>query len=222
MNTFAAKSILKEGTLVSTKLGNCNAWYNNIIYKIDEDQMVMSLIDSYLENTIMINSHLDVKYSNEFFEYIFEGTVVAIEPKSPRSITILIKRAEELVNTRSFPRYDTYIASTVKLLWEDTLHFSIVNNICLGGMAFVCKRELDYGEEANVCIYIPDFEVICSRGKIIRKTRKNNIFNYSMQFVDMDEANSIRISDYLASIDGINSELKEAFEKNVKEKVIYT
>ena len=205
--------------LVSTKLGNSSAWYNNILYKVEDSKLTLSLKDSYLENTIVLNSHFNIKFTNEFFEYIFEGIVIEINPIPPSYVKVLIKKADELVNTRFFPRYDTYIASTLKMLWNDNLYFSIVNNICLGGMAFVCDHEMDYGEEAEVCVYIPDIETICTRGKVIRKSHKNNLFSYSMQFIQMDEANSIRLSNYLTSIDEQNSNLIDFYFKNIKDKL---
>jgi hypothetical protein len=219
LNTTVIKYILKEGLLVNTRLGPGNVWYNNIIYKVDDTHIVLSLIDSYLENIIMLNSHLELKYANEFFEYVFEGIVVDINPKHPRSVTVLVKKAEELVNTRFFPRYDTYIASTIKNLWDDVWHFSIVNNICLGGMAFICKHELNYGEEIDICIYLPNVEVICTRGKVLRKRYTNNLFNYSLQFIQMDEGGSIRLSNYLAIADEINSNLTNFFLEYVKDQL---
>jgi hypothetical protein len=220
LNTTVIKYILKEGLLVSTRLGPGNVWYNNIIYKVDDTRIVLSLIDSYLENIIMLNSHFELKYANEFFEYVFEGIVVDINPKHPRCVTVLVKKAEELVNTRFFPRYDTYIASTIKKLWDDVWHFSIVNNICLDGMAFICKHELNYGDEIDICIYLPDVEVICTRGKVLRKRHTNNLFNYSLQFIQMDETGSIKLSDYLAIADEINSNLTNFFLEHVKDQLI--
>lgn len=205
--------------LVSTRVGTSPAWYNNIILKLDDKSITLSLIGSYLENTIMPDCPMVIKYTNEFFEYVFEGQVQDIKPSFPSCVTIQVKKVEELVNTRFFPRYDVYIPATIKPQWDQDSHFIIVNNVCLGGMAFLYRRELDYGEEAEVTVYISDKETVESKGKIIRKSQKGNLFHYSMQYTEMMEASNNKLADYLALLDEENALLQGNFFEHIKDKI---
>ena len=219
MNTAEASTVLKEGTLVSTRVGTSGGWYNNIVLKLEDQKISLSLINSYLENTILVDTNMSIKYTNEFFEYLFEGSVVDIDPNYPGVVTISIKKADELVNTRFFPRYDAYLASTIKTQYDNDLHFSVVNNICLGGMAFISKVELEYGEEAEVLVYLNKHDAINVKGKIIRKNKKANYYSYSMQFTEMLEESSNQLANYLSAMDERNCHLQNHFFECIKDKL---
>ncbi|MCX8131291.1 MAG: PilZ domain-containing protein [Clostridia bacterium] len=216
MNPNFSSSILKEGLIVSTRLGSSAAWYKNIIYKCEEDKAYICLLESYLENIIAKDLKITLKLTNEFFEYLFEGSISDICPEYPSHVLMTIHKVEELVNTRAFPRYDIYLPASIKPLWEDTKNFSIVTNICLGGIAFLSKHEFDYGEESEVSVYLPGNQTISGRGKVIRKSVKNGQFSYSMQFVDMTEENSIILSNYLAELDEDIAALQVNFFENIR------
>lgn len=216
MNAAAVSSILKEGMIVLTRQGNNYAWYENIIYKCDRTSVYVSLLDSYIDHAIMPGSPLTLKCANEFFEYLFEGTVSEIHVDTPRYIVIKVTKAEEMVNTRTFPRYDTSVPAKVRSLWSETDEFAIVVNICLGGMAFISRYSFDYGEECDVFVYLPGSIQVTGRGKVIRRAEKNNFIDYSMQFIGMDEENSHRLSNYINSLEEKWAQLREHFHAHIK------
>lgn len=197
MNAVSVSSILHEGSVIGTKVGTNNIWYRNVVYKCESNNVWLGLTEDYIENLIMNGTRIVLKQTSEYFEYIFEGVVSNIQTEFPAQITVHITKAEEIINTRIFPRYDIYLASDIKPVWDDKNHFSIVTNISLGGIAFASKYVFDYGEECDVVIFLPEGKRVNCKGKVIRKNDKGEFIDYSMQFVDMDETNNNLVSEYL-------------------------
>lgn len=200
LNSELLLSYLKEGTIVGTKLGSSYAWYQNIIFKNKGDIVYLSIIDSYLENAIMPGTSIYLKFTNELFHYIYEGTVLDISLEYPKFISVKIYRTEELVNTRSFPRYDAYIPMNIKAVWDKTFNFSIAINVSLIGIAFISKYKFEYGEDCDASIYLPCNEILELKGNLVRKTNKDNFTEYGMQYTEMSEKNSLLLSDYFSKL----------------------
>jgi hypothetical protein len=220
LNAMAVSTILKQGMIIRTKLNSSLTWYENIVYKIEANTVYISLKPSYIENIILPGMTMFLKYTNEYFEYLFEGIVSEIKPFNPGFITISVNKAEEMINTREFPRYEVYLASDITPCYSETSCFSIITNICLGGMAFLAKYQFDYGEETEVLIYLPNYETVKAKGKIIRRNHKTNYIDYSMQFIDMDECHSILLSKFVASLEDGWTKMRFEFDEYIKKLIL--
>lgn len=216
MNAASVSSILHEGSVVNTRIGINITWYRNIIYKCEGNIVHLALMEEYLKNLIMVGSKIVLKLSGEYFEYLFEGTVSEISTEFPSQIAVRVNKSEEIINTRVFPRYDTYLASDIVPVWDSKNYFGIVTNISLGGIAFVSKHSFDYGEECNVNIFIPNDKRVLCKGKVIRKIGKGEYIEYSMQFIEMDETNNNFVSEYLEEQAEIVERLKSNFHDTIK------
>lgn len=202
--------------IVNTRVGSGNIWYQNIVYKCEDHQLCLALVQEYLESTVLIGTTIFIKYANEYFEYLFEGKVTDIKISSPSHITLKISNCEEMINTREFPRYDIYLASEISPIWDDVKHFCIAINISLGGMAFVSKHDFDYGEESKIKVFLPGDKTVAAKGKTIRKSAKNDYICYSMQFTEMTEEGSILLSNYLTHLDDKLTEMRNHFFNEIK------
>lgn len=213
MNAEAASSILKEGSHVSTKLklGNGLAWFRNIVYRSEGSFVHLALIDRYLENVIVTGNHITIKYFNEFFVYLFEGVIHSIQAGSPGYVVVQISEAEEIINTRLSPRYDTYLSANLKAPWDNTYYFSVITDLSYGGMAFMCAHRFDYGEEIEVTAYLPFNQIFQTTGKVIRRSLKSSVIDYSMQFVVIDEHNCSLLAKYFSRLDAENANMYELY-----------
>ena len=211
MNVEAVSAILKEGSPVSTKIGSAPAWYRNIIYKSEGNFVHLSLIDRYLENTIVVGSRISIKYFNEFFVYLFGGVIQNIYAGHPGYVIIQITDAEEIINTRLSPRYDIYLSANLKPDWDNISYFSIITDISYGGMAFMCTHRFDYSEEVEVTAYLTSNQVFQTTGKVIRRSIKSGIIDYSMQFIEINEHSCSLLSKYFSRLDAENAALYEQF-----------
>lgn len=216
MNATAVSAILKEGAIIYTRMGSSNVWHQNIVYKCEGNTVYIPLIGEYLQNVIMTGAGIVLKYGNEYFEYLFEGTVSSIKVTYPDFITVNVSKAEEQINTRAFPRYDAYLAMNVEPLWDKTLYFGVTNNLSLMGISFSAKHQFDYSEECNVVLHLPDHQMVFAKGKIIRKTPKGNVFDYGMHFTEMNEESTDLLSDYLSELEAKRANLQNHFFASIK------
>jgi PilZ domain. len=212
MNAESVSTILKEGFHVGTKLGAGMAWYRNIVYRSEGSFVHLALIDRYLENIIAPGMQISVKYYNEFFVYLFEGVIHSIHAGTPGYIIIQVNDAQEIINTRMSPRYDAYLSANLKATWDNTHHFSVITDLSYGGMAFISHYRFEYGEEVEVTIYLTCNQIFQTTGKIIRRSLKNSVIDYSMQFIILDEHNCSQLSKYFSRLDSENACLYELYK----------
>lgn len=216
MNAEAASTILKEGMVISTRINSSGTWYENIVYKSQSNVVYISLLDNYLENIAVSGTGIILKSSNEYFEYIFEGIIENVSIEHPGYIKVLVKSAEEKLNSRTYPRYDTYLASTIRLPWDDVDYFSIVTNISYGGVAFVAKYEFNTNEKIYISIYLPGHKVVGARGKIVRKSVRNEFTEYGIHFEEMPEAHRTSVMEFIAKLEKNKQKLQTNYYNNVK------
>lgn len=216
MSSVSVSSILKEGTIVAARLENSVTWYQNIIYKVNNDVVDIALLDGYIKGLLMPGMSMVLKLTNEYFEYLFDGTILDVSLESPSFVTLHINKAEELINSREFPRFDIYLPSYVKSSWSKAYHFAILTNLSLTGMAFRSKARFDNCEECDVTIYLPENIPVDVKGKVIRKYEKHSVSDYSMHFTEMDEESSNLIYSYFMSLEDTTKSLQSEFSRNLE------
>jgi hypothetical protein len=219
LNYEAASAILTEGTAISTKCGSNMAWHRNIVYKSEGNLVYLALIEQYIENIISLGATISLKFFDEYFIYLFEGVVSAINAEHPGYIIVRITNAEEILNSRLSPRYDVNLAASLKPSWDDTVYFSVISDISFGGIAFMCDHKFDYNEELDISIYLTPTEVLSAKGKVVRKIVKSSVIDYSMQFIEIDEYNCTILSRYFSSIEEEISAMHQQFLTSVKGKL---
>jgi len=209
--------VLKEGTVVNTKLKNGDIWIQNIVYRTEKHMISIALLNEYLENIIMLGQTITIKYSSEHSEILFEGEIVKIRPEYPSYITIDIKDIKEVKNTRVFPRYDVYLGATVKIPDSPEERFVIIHNISFVGMAFYAKDffEID-NDELDFSIFLPNKQSIRTRGKINRRSPKSDFADYGLQYTAMTEDSNNILSSFFNLVEDEKSKLREEYINCVK------
>lgn len=210
-------SILKEGTIVGTKLGYSNIWLENIVYKRDNHNISIALINGYLENIIMLGQTITLKYSEEQKETIFAGKIIDIHPEFPSHVTISIESIKELQNSRTFPRSDVYLASDITCVETLEQYFVVVHNISLVGMAFYSKEDFKLQDNLfNINIYLPEDKIINAKGQIKRKVSVDELFDYGMEYVEMKEDTSNLLAGFFNSLNNDRARLNEEYITRIK------
>jgi len=210
-------TVLKEGTVVNTKLYPGNIWHQNIVYKVEDNSVSVGLITGYLESIIMPGQTMTIKLSNKDVEFLFTGTITKIQPQFPSYVTINIKTVKDMKNSRIFPRYDVYIAANIESENLNAKHFAIIHDISLMGMAFYSKDEFSINDDQlNLTIYLPNKKIITAKGSIIRKISNNSYIDYGVKYTDMKEEINNSLYSFFTELEDEKSKLKEVFFKSIK------
>lgn len=210
-------TILKEGVVVYTRLSASNVWHQNIVYKVENNSVSLALIPGYLESIIMTGQTLTIKLTNEDIEYLFIGHISEIRPHFPSLITVDIKNIKDLKNCRVFPRYDVYVAASIKSENSDDDHFAIIHDISLSGMAFYSKKDFSIAsEQLNLTIFLPNKNIIVAKGTVTRKMTYDSYIDYGMSYTDMQEENNNSLYDFFSMLEVEKSKLRDTFFKSIK------
>ncbi len=210
-------TILKEGAVVYTRLSTSNIWHQNIVYKVEDNSVSIALIPGYLENIIMPGQTVTIKLTNEDMEYLFIGDISKIQPQFPSLVTFDIKNIKDLKNSRVFPRYDVYVAASIKSENSEDEHFAIIHDISLTGMAFYSKRDFAIAsEQLNLTIFLPNKDIIAAKGTIIRKITYDSYIDYGMNYTDMQEENNNSLYSFFSILEKEKSRLRDTFFKSIK------
>lgn len=215
-------TLLKEGTVVSTKLSSCNIWVQNILYKIKKRSVTVGLLSDYLENIILLGQPFTIKYTTDNSEYIFEGEITKINPDFPSSIIINIVNITQLKNQRMFPRTDVFLAANIKPEKTNRQCFSIIHNISRVGMAFYSKDILEAnGEQLECFLSLPNKQTLSTKGEIVRTSFKNdNIIDYGLKFTEIHKENHNILSNFFNNMQEEKVRLRNKYNSSIKRHLI--
>lgn len=201
MNSSKFSHVLREGAVVYTKLYASNTWIKNTISKIRDNDLYIPLLTGYLSDIISIGNDITIKCSDDYNEYIVNGTITDIKVSNSSYVVVHINNVFETLNTRAFKRYDIFLASNIKSIDDKSAFFSIVTNISLGGMAFISNHEFGSDREAGATILIPDNKLITVKGTIVRKSMDSGIIDYGMKFIEVGPDSEKVLFDYLLALE---------------------
>jgi hypothetical protein len=161
---------------------------------------------------------MTIKYTTEYYEYIFIGTVSSISLKNHGNVSVKITKVEEKINTRAFTRYDIYLPSNISLESGKTSYFSIVTNISLKGMSFTSNHEFNYNDKCKVNIHLPDMNKLSLCGSIKRKIIKGRFVDYGMHFYKVPKDTEKNLSEYILTLAHGNQKIQTIFSDVSKKK----
>ena len=219
MNAMAVGSILKEGMTVGVKLGPDAPWHGNIVYKVEGGSICIANMDSFSDQAVP-GYNAWIKYSNDYFVYLFSGTVLSVSHVHPKHITIKIISAEEMINSRLFPRYDVNLPATARPVWDNEAHRCTVTDLSYGGAAFICDCCFDVHEQLEMTLYLPGEVVVIVTGKVVRRnTASLAASNHSVQFIECDNTSSRQLSAYFSQLEDEVSELYRYYVDEIRGKI---
>lgn len=200
LNKICMSKLLYPGSLVSVKVENGLAWSLNIVSGCRNEYIDIPMTQDLLKSFIFIGSDIELKFKNEYYEYIIQGTISKIELCGSPFIRVDIQDIAEAKNSRIFPRRDVYLPATLSIDSENT-YFCTISNISLGGIAFLLDREIKSDTECEANIFLDKDNTIFVKGSILKSVKLDPFFKFNMKFTYMDEEDSNCLYSYIQAID---------------------
>ena len=194
-------SILRKGSSISTRIGLGIKWQENTVHKSTDDSITTYLLKSYVDNAILPGEKFYLKYSDGYYEYLFDGVVSNVSANSPGYIDINISNYEKHVNARNFKRYNIFIPSNIKSVTEKTSFFSIITNISMSGLSIITNHKLQKNTETEILLKLSNSNNLNLMGKITRICKKNNIIEYGLEFSKVDKQTKKKLLNYLVALE---------------------
>lgn len=212
MNSNCISKLVVPGTLISFKINSKPTWSLNIITSCSGDTIDIPLTPDLMKFCLFLNAKIDIKYVNEYFEYIISGNVAKIELSGSPYISIKINDIKESVNQRVFPRRDIYLPAS--LTHRNSVYFCTITNLSLGGVAFLHNQKIDFIGECEINILLEYTGTVFAKGNILRCSKHDyldNIYKYSMMFTYMDEENSNLLHSYFHDLEASFNKLGKLY-----------
>ena len=220
MNTSAVTAILNEGMMVGARLGSSAPWHGNIIYEVAGSAVRIAYIDKFMNEFVEPGCPAWIKYSNDYFIYYFSGIVKSISTDYPEYVTVKINTAEEIINSRLFPRYDVRLKASLKPAWDDEIYQCTVTDISYGGAAFICTHKFDSNEQLEMLLYLPDNVTAKITGKMVRrKGSQSTLADSSIQFIECDNSSNKLLSVYFSKLEEEASKIYDHYITDIKGKL---
>ena len=209
VNNICISKLIIPGSLVSFRISKQASWTLNIVSKCGGDTINLPLSADLMKACLFIGTNVDIKYNNDYFEYIINGSIVKIELSGSPYIKVKINKIVENVNHRFFPRLDVCLPAAI--CSADNTFYCNVTNLSLGGTAFLIDKEISLNSTCEINILLEYNSSVYARGTILRSSKEDSLHKYSMMFTFMEEENSNRLYSYLYNLEFSYNSLRSKY-----------
>lgn len=180
--------VLKENDFVDFKHFNMFDAIKASIVSIS-DPYVKLEIANLPQVDIFPEDHVVLNYANFSEVYVISAKVVAIESFLPAIVVVMVDRVEKMKDLRRFERF--YVSLPVYLKVSGVMEpaFGVVTNISVSGIKLNCNMDLMMEDVMELIITLDKVEKLSFRGKIVRKSRITQYFEYGFEVYDITDGN---------------------------------
>ncbi len=214
MNSACISKLIIPGSLVSFRKLNQTPWSLNIITECTEDTLCLPFTNDLLRACLFSGTQVDIKFNNQYYEYILNCSVVKIELSRFPYILVKVDKICESPNNRLFPRLDVYLPAALST--SSSSYYCNVSNLSLGGTAFLIDQVFPENTSCEINILLEDNSSIYAKGQIVTASTENELYKYCMMFTFMEEENSNRLFSYLDALENSYASLKSKYLNNTK------
>jgi hypothetical protein len=153
------------------------------------DPYIKLRIDDMPQINIFPEDHIVLNYSNSGELYVISAKIVAIESLTPAVFTILANKIEKMKDLRKFERFYVSLSSYLRIPGVMEPVFGVVTNISASGIKINCNVDLMMEDIIEVIINLDRVEKMNFRGKIVRKNRITQFYEYGFEIYDISDGN---------------------------------
>jgi len=219
MNPSIVSSLLREGMMVGVRVGTNAPWHGNVIYAVNGSTVKLAYIEKFMKDFAKPGNNVWVKYSNDYYIYYFTGKVEKFVSEPSESVLVELEHAEEMINSRLFPRYDVRLQAVIKPVWDNEAYECTVTDLSYGGAAFVCEHKFDSNEYIDMTLYLTNGKSVHVSGKVIRRRSTiGELTGHAAQFIECDNKENRQLAEYFAQLEEEASEIYRRYEEKSRYK----
>lgn len=217
------KEIIKKNDTIELKHFNMLDFVKTVVLDIKDDKFILNLQikegfqeavyeigDSVVMNILkdkeiyLISAEI-VNISNfncSENEYMIEGEPNAINLLEYFEITVKVNDLDSLKNLRKSKRYYVSYASYINTKQIKNI-FGVVKNISMSGIKISSKGNADIGELIEVTINIDKVNRLNLKGKVVRKNKYGDIFEYGIETTELSGKSQKIMNDFLNKLESV-------------------
>ncbi|MCX7922134.1 MAG: PilZ domain-containing protein [Clostridia bacterium] len=194
-------NILKKKSKIKFRVNNGSMWYITTIEAVEGDEIILAFPEMFAAMGVILGDMLVCRFSDDEYEYSFEGDVDFIKIDFPQSIRIkLSNEVERFENSRQAKREDTIFLADVFLLGSDEAFHSCVRDVSSTGLKIITKHHIEVDTDIEVQLALPVRNIFDSvvklRGKVVRSNPRNDHKEYGISVTHIDKVYQDRLKHF--------------------------
>jgi hypothetical protein len=180
--------VLKENDFVDFKHFNMFGVSKASVIGIS-DPYVKLEINDLPQIEIFPEDHVVLNYINVSEFYVISAKIVEIESFSPAVVVVMVDKVEKMKDLRKYERFYVSLPAYLKVPGVMEPVFGVVTNVSVRGIKLNCNMNLMMEDIIEMVITLDKVEKLNFRGKIVRKIKINQFYEYGFEIHDITEGN---------------------------------
>jgi hypothetical protein len=185
----SASKVLKKDDIVDFKHYSSFNFVKASILDINENTIKIHLEEKFSEANVFPGDPIVFNFTNSQELYVIGGEIEQIILLDPFEAKIKACKIEKMKDSKKSQRYIISLAAEMKVVGISDNVFAAVKNISLGGIKMNCKVDILMEDITDVNLKFDKTNKLSFKGKIVRKNRIGDFFEYGVEIHDISETN---------------------------------
>lgn len=183
-----ASKVLKNGDPIELKHFQLPGAIKGKVSDVTESTFRLQADVKAPDAVISLNDHVALEYVSSGTTYEVTGTVNAVNGKDPVDVIINLIRIEKLKDIAKEKKYYVSLSASVKIIGVAEPKNACITAISLGGIKMYCNEDLMNEDIIEITYYIDKNTKMNFKGKIVRKNKVNDTFEYGLEYAEVGES----------------------------------
>ncbi|MDP4182767.1 MAG: PilZ domain-containing protein [Bacillota bacterium] len=174
--------------------------FNNlraIVDSVNDPVLKLVLIDSSPDLVITPRDFIVLSYTDSNDVYLLSCSVLSIDIDDPKKFSVTTIKIEKLKDLRKAERFFISQPAYIKVQGIIEPIFAIATNISVNGLKAVCSLNLLLEDIMDITVVLNKNEKLNFRGKIVRKNRIMDLYEYGFEMYELSENNRRNLHHYV-------------------------
>lgn len=122
--------------------------------------------------------------------FVITGEVGTVNKLEPIDLVVKVSKIEKMKDLIKEKKYVVSLNASLKIMGIPDGRQAAVKNISFGGVKLDCKEDIMLEDIVEATLYVDKLNKIQFKGKIVRKNKIDNKFEYGIEFTELTESNN--------------------------------
>lgn len=185
-----ASKVIKKGDDIELKHFNNPSNIMSSVIDVTDTTVKIQVKDKISDLAMEEGDHVVLYYNPSREIFVVTAEIASVDRKDPLEITINVSKIEKLKDMAKEKKHCVSFPATIKIIGVPEGKFATVKNISFGGVKVNCKEDIMMEDVVDVIVLLDKINKMPFKGRIVRKNKLNNCFEYGIEYVEMVETSN--------------------------------
>lgn len=186
--------VMKVGDSIEMKHFNNPCPMKASIMEIGENTIRVELKDKIMDLNLAPEDHVVLNYKPSGELFVVTGEIASQDSIDPVRTTVKVVKIEKMKDLVKEKKYCVSYPAQLKIIGISESKFAAVKNLSFGGIKANCREDIMMEDTVDATVLIDKANKMSFKGKIVRKNKFNNFFEYGIEFSEMTETGSKQLT----------------------------